>query len=497
MTDVVKTGNEKGTTSQMYASRQSFRDDFPLTKPPAHVLPDTRVLVALLAVLAAYFMVWPIWRAGFLLEIAPNEGWNAYHADAAMGAAPLYPSTDTLIVNNYPPLSFYVVGWLSKIFGDALFVGRAVSLIAIFALGGLIAKAVTQLGGERSSAAIAGLWFVATIARPFNRFAGMNDPQLVAHAIMVTGLVWFLSRDARGRSAVPPVLLMVIAGFYKHNIIVVPVTVIIWLLVRDWRRAVAPVVAGALVATLGLALCTAIYGDVFIANLLTPRPYRIARAIGGLGRLQWVLPALALWLVWFWHDHEQKAARFTALYICVGLAAYVLQWGGEAITDNAQFDLVIATAIGFGLAFSNAGVTSFGQRYGVDRARQIMFLVVAVRLLATAHIEPALVLIDGKYRAEFFSNAMVVRAEAARIVQIPGPVACELKVVCRMAGKPFSYDDFRTEMIIATGASNGLDKLGLIHAHRLTYVRNDSRGDASILFRFIVGRDLAHRMNLK
>ena len=83
---------------------------------------DTRVQIALLALLAVYFVVWPVWRAGFPIEIAQNEGWNAYHADAAMGAAPLYPPTDTLIVNNYPPLSFYVVGGLAQIFGDALYV---------------------------------------------------------------------------------------------------------------------------------------------------------------------------------------------------------------------------------------------------------------------------------------------------------------------------------------------------------------------------------------
>ena len=47
---------------------------------------DIRAQIALLALLAVYFMVWPVWRAGFPIEIAQNEGWNAYHADAAMGA---------------------------------------------------------------------------------------------------------------------------------------------------------------------------------------------------------------------------------------------------------------------------------------------------------------------------------------------------------------------------------------------------------------------------
>ena len=104
--------------------------------------------IGLLALLAAYFVVWPLWRIGFPIEIAQNDGWNAYYADAAMGAAPLYPRLDGLVVNNYPPLSFYAVGALAKLFGDALYVGRALSIIAIAALGLLIAKAITQLAPD-------------------------------------------------------------------------------------------------------------------------------------------------------------------------------------------------------------------------------------------------------------------------------------------------------------------------------------------------------------
>src|SRR5208337_3786672 len=107
---------------------------------------DARRQIAILALLAVWFMVWPVWRAGFPIEIAQNEGWNAYHADAAMGAVALYPATDTLIVNNYPPLSFYVVGTIAKVTGvDALYVGRALSLLAVVALGGLIARVIGLL----------------------------------------------------------------------------------------------------------------------------------------------------------------------------------------------------------------------------------------------------------------------------------------------------------------------------------------------------------------
>ena len=449
---------------------------------------DTRLQIALLALLAAYFMVWPVWRAGFPIEIAQNEGWNAYHADAAMGAAPLYPPTDTLIVNNYPPLSFYAVGALAQVFGDALYVGRVLSLLAVAGLGGLIAAAILQLGGGRAGAAMGGLWFVAVMARAFTRFVGMNDPQLVAHVLMMAALVWFLDREARGKSAGPPILAMAAAGFYKHNIVAVPLTALIWLAVKDWRRAVLPIAIGAGAAALGLLICIAVYGDVFLANLLTARPYRVMRAINGLGRLQWILPALLLWGIWIAAEPKSRAAQFTKLFVAVAFTAYLVQWSGEAILDNAQFDLVIATAIGLGLAFDRAGATPFGRRHGETAARAVVMLVVVARLVATLRIEPALVLFDPDYRAQYFANAQVVREEAAHIAKMTGPVACDYKVVCRLAGKSFAYDDFRAEALVMTGAAGGLDEQGLMRAHGLTYVHNDPRGGIEALFRTIAGK---------
>jgi hypothetical protein len=433
-------------------------------------------------------MVWPVWRAGFPIEIAQNEGWNAYHADAAMGAAALYPPTDTLIVNNYPPLSFYVVGATAELTGvDALYVGRIMSLLAVLALGGLIAGVIGHLGGGRAGAAVGGLWFVAVMARSFTRFVGMNDPQLVGHALMVAALAWFLARDSRKDSAVPPFIAMAAIGFYKHNIVAVPVTAFLWLVVQDWRRAIRPAIAGIATAAVGLLICRLVYGEVFFANLFTARPSHLLRAVYGLGRLQWILPALVLWAIWVAAEPKSRAARFTMIHVGVSFVVFVLQWSGEAILDNAQFDLVIATAIGLGLAFDRAGATMFGRRYGETAARAVIMLVLVARLLATLRIEPALVLFDPSYRAQYDANAEAVRQEAARIAKIPGPVACDFKVVCRLAGKPFSYDDFRAEMLVASGASGGLDEQGLIRAHGLTRVHNDDRGGIAVLFRSLAG----------
>ncbi|HEY6578872.1 MAG TPA: hypothetical protein VIY09_06080, partial [Rhizomicrobium sp.] len=73
------------------------------------------ILPVLLAVAAAACV------AGFARAIAiaplhvpldPDEGWNAYNAVAAMAGRGLYPAASSLMVNNYPPLSFYLVGCL-------------------------------------------------------------------------------------------------------------------------------------------------------------------------------------------------------------------------------------------------------------------------------------------------------------------------------------------------------------------------------------------------
>jgi hypothetical protein len=448
---------------------------------------DTRAQIALLALLALYFLVWPVWRAQFPIEIAENEGWNAYHADAAMGAGALYPSPDSLIVNNYPPLSFYALGWLGKIFGDPLYVGRVVSLLSTLGLGALIARVVLQLGGGAAGAAIGGLWFIATMARSYNRFVGMDDPQLTAQLIMLAALSWFLVREKAGRSAEPPILLMALAGFWKHNIVAIPATALAWLWLRHGWRAWRPTAVGVAAAVIGLAICVAVYGDVFLANLLTPRPYRIMRAIGGIGRAQWIIPALVIWALLAWEKRKTVAARFTGLYIGIAFIVFVLQWGGEDILDNAQFDLVIATAVGIGIAFGCIGGSDFALRHGVEAVRATVVLVLVVRLLATFRNEPFLILFDPTYRAEFYVNAQAARDDAARVAAIPGPVACTVKIVCRMAGKPYVWDDFRTDMMIYSGAAKGLDAPGLIRRRGYTYYENDPRADVRTLHRAIVG----------
>lgn len=422
-----------------------------MTSVPAAARLQT-LLIWSIAVLAALFLVWPVWRAFFPMEIWGNEGWNAYHADAAMrGAAQLYPPTDGLIANNYPPLSYYVMGWLGRAFGDPLYAGRAVSILSTLAIGAAAFAVVRQFGSSRAGALLAGFWFVATLARFFEFYVGMNEPQLFGLAVMAAGFAWFWKRRAEGRAVEPAVLVMVLAGFIKHNFIALPLVALIWLWRDDWRLGLRATLTGAVASALGLAICAFMFAPYFIPDMLFPRTYHLSRAFSTIGRLQFILPAMVLWAIWAWPERGSRAARFTALLTGIALPLCLLQKSGAGVDENAQFELIFATAVGIGVAYDGLLRDPLRTGWSPHTIGAVVLGILIVRLLISSRLEFAYVLFSPQYRAQAAEHAAVTRAEAARTAAIPGPVACSNLVVCRMAGKPFVYDHFYVMQLFETG----------------------------------------------
>src|SRR5215472_13107418 len=170
--------------------------------------PYLRLLQWLLYAIAILSFIWPIYRAFLNIEITDNEAWNVYFADAAMGKMPLYPSAAQLITNNYPPLSFYIVGLAGRLIGDPVLAGRLLSLISLIAIATAIGLSVKRLGGTRVAAAISAAFYIATMSRFFTSYVGMNEPQLFSHAIMSFGFLAFLGARSKDRGYVMPVLVM-------------------------------------------------------------------------------------------------------------------------------------------------------------------------------------------------------------------------------------------------------------------------------------------------
>lgn len=487
------------------AQQDRFRQRFHLAQnaSPKTAMTDHRpknatavvVLIAAMTLLGAFYLAWPIYRASLPMEIDVNEPWNANWADAAWrrNELPLYPKPGGFLVNNYPPLSFYLIGGIASITGDPVAVGRWLSLLAVAAIAIGTAACVRELHCSRLATTLAGAWTLATFSRFFDNYVGMNDPHLLALAIMVWALAWFIRRQQNGRAVEPAILLMVLAGFFKHNLLTVPIASFMWLATFDRRQAARAAAVGIVAAVVGLMLCGIFFGGDFFRQMFgTPREYSIMRAVNALGRLQWIGPAIVIFLIWrrdVSEDGENRRAdSFAMIFIGVAFLLYFVQEMGAGVDDNVQFELVAAAAIGLALAFDRLDVVPIVQRVGVNRGRLAVLLILFVRLLICSRTEPYLLAFSGEFRENLRSQVAVTASETARIAAMPGPVVgftwrpnfrepnertreeviwravvlpdggpkesiivTPTMLLCRQAGKPFSYDAFAVDQCTRRG----------------------------------------------
>jgi hypothetical protein len=411
-------------------------------------------VLALLA-LAVFYLAWPVWRAQFSIEIDGNEPWNAFLADAAFGAGPLYPPVEGLTGNNYTPLSFYILGGLQRLGGDALYWGRALSILSTLGIGAAVYALVRIWGGTRASGAVAGLWFVATMSAFYPTYVGLNDPHLLGLAVMCAALVWFFHLWRTGRAVEPAVLLMVVAGFIKHTLIAPPLTALIFLLLQDWRRGLRAALVGAAASAAGLLLCHLAYGPDFFADLMLPRVATLHRSVASLDRLQFLLPALAIGCVWAWLDRSTAAAKLFINFALTTFVSNFLQKMGAGVDDNAGFELTVAAAFGFGMAFARLPQLLPIKRWSAEWTRWCLLAAIVVQLLVPTDLEPLAWILNPQYRATVAAHAEVAKAEAKRVAALPeDKVSCLVPLVCRMAGKSYVVDGFKEQMWVWRGLSS-------------------------------------------
>jgi hypothetical protein len=410
------------------------------------------IWLAILVVLTALYLAWPVWRAFLPLQIVESDAWNTFQADQISLGHPLYPEPGGLLNNNYPPLSFYLVSTLSSVTGmDGLLVGRLLSLLGLLATALAIFVVIRQVGTSLVGGLVGAISFVAIAARFYAFFVGINDPHLVALAIMMWALVWFFQRLQRGRAVEPAIVLMAVAGFYKHTLLAVPVASLGYLAFRDPKLALRAGLAGLGTAALGLALCWLVWGYAFLQNLLMPRQYFLMRSLSHLGGLQWIAPSLVMFGVWAWYRRQERAVHFTALFVFVAFINQLIQTTGSGVEANAHFELAAAAAIGVGLAFADIAAIPFVKRWGVERGRSTIIVILVARLVLSSRMAPYLLLTSPDFHNALQQRVVIAKDEIARISAIPGPVVCSVMTVCRLAGKSFLYDRFFVEQRLATG----------------------------------------------
>jgi hypothetical protein len=421
------------------------------------------VVMALFALVCAV----GLWRVlaviGLHVPLDPNEGWNAYLARAAMSGH-AYPDATGYFVNNYPPLSFYVVGVIGKAVGDFIIAGRILSLIAFACVVAGVFQAARRMkccaGGALTGALLLSAWLIVG-----SDYVGMDDPQFLGHALQIAALLLVLKKSPNDIAAAA---LFALALFVKHNLAAMPVAVGLWLVFEDRARAVRFILAGISFSILALLLFRVVYGDGLLSHLESARSYSSALLADNVG--QWLLwgalpllitGALALTR---WHD---TFVRAVALYAAIAILIGIGFSGGAGVDVNAFFDADIALSLGAALAFNRAG----------EDRRQA--LVAGLLLVPLAF---------GLYRAasgedwrdpDFWLHPMAdetatAKRDIAFVRAHPGRALCETLSFCYWAGKPADVDVFNTGQQFATGARPDDDLIRAIESHAFATLEFDT-----------------------
>jgi hypothetical protein len=358
------------------------------------------------------------------VPLDPNEGWNAAHALAVLAGHGLYPPPQSLMVNNYPPLSFYLIAGIARHGGDAIIMGRWLALLAFLASGACIALALLRMDCEPRNALLAVLFFAAVLLITSD-YVGMDDPQLLGHALQLAALLLLLRERIVASAA-----LFAVSLFIKHNLLAMPLGAGLWLLEQDRRTGFEFILWGLAFTLAGLVVFQLGFGTSLLGQLASPRLSSLANLEAAAKHLWWmILPAAAL--VGLWPD---RYGLFCAHYAAAALVLGLIFAAGDGVDANVFFDLAIALSLGAGLA--------------AERGRW--------PFLSAAAAVPLLIFLAVTFQDNDFSFTRAFRAQSARDIAFLkgrlGPSLCDQLSLCLWAGKSAQVDVFNIGEQIKSGA---------------------------------------------
>ncbi|MDB5901162.1 MAG: hypothetical protein JWM26_40 [Betaproteobacteria bacterium] len=424
----------------------------------------TRTLTLVLAAACVPALVRIILAVPVHVPLDPNEGWNAFHAAAAVAAGALYPAPESLYFNNYPPLSFYVVGAIGSFTNDYIVAGRALSIASFLWVVGCAGLSARALGASREHAAFAAVFLAAVLLR-YSHYVGIDDPQLFGHAVAMTGTVALLRRPASLSAAVFAAALYACALFIKPNLLAAPIATLAWLLACHRRSAAVYAAAGAVAALVLLLGCIGAYGPAFISHLLSPRTYAASELASGslkwFGKTAPFFVPLA-WLAARWR--EDAAALWCLLY--VGLAVALGTWfiGGAGVDQNVYFDAYIGLAVAAAIVL---------ERVRASSARAALALACYVAPLAVSSVVGlhAAWLTPRYWLAPLDAHERAFAQAVAFVRERPGPAACEEQALCYWAGKRPTVDYVNLGQHVAAGRVDEKLLLSRIEAARFDVIQ--------------------------
>lgn len=403
-------------------------------------MPRQRLLLAIAISLAIPLLLGltrVLLTIGLKVPLDPNEGWNAYHALAAISGAKLYPGPEAFMVNNYPPLSFYIVGAFSRFAGDAIGAGRILSVTGTLGVCGGVVLLLRLAGCCRLEALIPALVFAIYLLL-FTDYVGMDDPQLLAQATQLSGLILLL-RWPNGKAVTMGAAVLFAAAFFmKHNLFVLPLATVLWLVIIDFRRAMLLVASGIVLIVVGLIAFKVAYDRNLLEILAAPRSYSLLLLLQNTGGwLIWGTLPLAILLVLYARQPRDRYVIFCGLYGLLAVTAGVLLYGGAGVDTNVMFDADIALVLALGLACNRLAPRSVSLAAAITAAFVAPLVVGAVMAMKDNQIDSLDFWTHPHKEEEALSRRDIAFLRARR-----DPVLCDSLALCYWAGKTAQVDVF-------------------------------------------------------
>jgi hypothetical protein len=395
-----------------------------------------------------------------------NEGWNAYHAlDAMRAPASLYPGPSALLTNNYPPLSFFVVGLVAKLTGDAIVAGRLVAFLSTLGIGLCLALAARAAGCSRRNAVVAALLFWAA-PWVIVKFSAMDDPQMLGDLLDAIALVLILRRPRDTAHVALSALFLTAAEFVKPLYVTLPLALLVWLFLFERRSALLLAAFGVGFALTGYAATGLFLDTELLGRIFSPRVYLWSKLTGQPG--QWLLVealpfAATLTLL---RRRDDGVLFFAGLYAALGFVLAVVFSGGDGVSASQMMDVSMASAFGAALFLErmpkkNAAFAGLG----FIAALQTVMLVLS--FLGFWALRPALPeLMGSRYATRYDVNVLAHR---------PEPVMCETLALCYWAGHSAQVDAFGISQAFARGARPQSDLTRRLDAQAFSMIQLQPR----------------------
>lgn len=418
-------------------------------------------------VLIAALSLGHLWWLPAHASLNVNEGWNAGQAMRALGAGPLYPDPEALIANNYPPLSFFVVGVAGYLVGDMIIAGRVIGLLAQIANGLAVFVIVRRLSDARW-AALGAMLFAAYSVTLLRNYVAINDPQWLGQAAMSWAVAVLIPRGSGRRipaaATISAATLVVAGALVKHNLVAFPAAITVWLWIYDRHALRVWIGAGLVIGGATIAALFAIWGPTIFTDVLSPaRSYSLARmAAKGGPLLILMLPVTLALRPLISARHRDGRVVLPLLLLAISIPLGIVQRSGSGVDVNAFFESILALSIAAPVACALRSQMPY--RWLALTALPALCLVPVAAIKTVADL-------TGRDAAVRNARPFIDAIGTAR-----GPVACDDQAICYWAGRESGIDFFSVKQRLLHGEGDALVP-ALTRSHfALIQMRSDNPG---------------------